>query len=107
MAFFDFRNKISRNILERDLRRATPIEWNDYCTSREMIRIFNRQRPGLIFDRLSGQSFALKRPNRIFFYDNSRTSKGKQCFPNRAAHVSRKLDFDWHFTVLNNDALRV
>ena len=72
-----------------------------------MIRILNRQRPGLIFDHLSDHSFALKRPNLIFFYDNSQTRKGKQCFPNCAAYVSRKLDFDWHSTVLNNDALRV
>lgn len=97
---------VSRCILDHDYRRATPLEWADYCTSKELIRIFNSKCPGTLFDPLESQSYLIKRPLSVHFFDTSNSRIGRQCFHNRAAAISSKLTFDWHFQDLSNDKIR-
>ena len=62
-----YQQTISREILEHDLRRATPLEWTNYSTA----RIYNTGLPFLIFKGMESQSNVVKRPQRQRFYDIS------------------------------------
>jgi len=107
LCYWDFRNEIPREIIDHDLKRAVPQEWASYSTAKELIRIFNTGTPPLLFSNLRSQSYLVQRPQRVLFYDVSQRKVGSQCFPNRVASLSKRLDFDWHFGNLNSDQIRV
>jgi len=104
---FDFKGTISRDILDRDLQRATPIEWMDYCVATEMVRIFNTGAPLSLFERLRNNCYTVSRPSRIKVFDSSKTKIGKQCFENKCASVALKLDFPWFNGLCSKDKLRM
>ncbi len=103
----DYRNGVPREILDHDLRRATPSEWNDYSISKEIIRIYKSESPRLLFKELDAQSYQIKRPVNVRFYDTSRTKVGLQALPNKSAKPMNRVDFDWYFETISNDALRI
>ena len=89
VACHDYRNKVHREILDHDYKRATPREWSNYSHSREMIRIFNTQCPPELFSKLQAQSYQVSRPGRVLFFDKSRHIIGMQEFCNRSASISK------------------
>ena len=103
--YFDYRNNISREVLDHDFKRASPTEWSLFATSREMIRIFNSGQPERLYRTLKANSYRLKRPTRLGFYDTSKLKIGRQAFGNRIGTVAKQLDFDWHFSFMSPDSL--
>ncbi len=90
-----------------EYKKATPLEWADYSSARELLRIFNSGLPTRMFDRLSSQSYLVKRPTRVCFFDKSRSRIAAQCFANWAAALSRKILFDWHFSPMSPDHIQI
>jgi len=107
IACYDYRCKISRSILDSDYRRATPKEWMNYGTAREFIRIYQSGTPTSLFERLDKQSYRTNRPQLAKFFDVSRSKIGLQTFSNKVANVSKSVTFDWFYTRLSQDALRI
>jgi hypothetical protein len=103
VGIYDFKNKVSRDLLDHDFKRATPREWSNYSVAQEMIRIFVSKCPSSLFTRLEPQGYLINRPTRMRFYDASRTRIGHQCFENKVSRISTKLTFDWFSRNLSKD----
>ena len=71
-----------------------------------MIRIYNTRSPRSLFHRLDGQAFNTHRPLYKRFFTVNRIRVGLQVLPNKVAPISRKLNFDWHFTLHSPDSIR-
>ncbi len=105
---YDFRNKVSRDILDHDYRRVTPVEWSKYSSARESIRLYKSGTPHNLFKRLDSQSYSISRPFAAKrFFENSTLKIGRQTLPNKVASTLNKLDFDWHYTQQSSDLLRI
>ena len=104
---YDFHNKIPRHILDHDFKRATPREWARYCISREYIRVYTSQSPKALFEMLDRQVYHTNRPLMLRFYDNSKKQVGRQTFANTVSQVSKDVQFDWFYTRLSPDQLRI
>ena len=61
----DYRQRVSREIIDHDFKRATPLEWADYSSARELLHIFNSGKPTKMFERLQSQSYTVRRPSGI------------------------------------------
>jgi len=107
IACHDYKCSVSRGVLDHDYRRATPKEWMNYGVAREFIRIYQIGTPVGLFERLDKQSYRTSRPQLVKFYDTSRTRIGLQIFSNKVAIVSKNVEFDWFFSKLSQDALRI
>ncbi len=96
MGYFDYKNSISRDVLDHDFKRANPSEWGQYTLSRELIRIFNSGCPQGLYMRLEENSYVLSRPTRVRFFDSSTFKIGRQAIGNRVLSLVKNLAFDWH-----------
>ena len=81
---------MSREIIDHNFKRATPIEWADYSLACELLCIFHSGKPTKMFERLLSQSYTVKRPSGIRFYDKSQSKVGAQCFVNRSVAIAKK-----------------
>jgi hypothetical protein len=107
VSFFGFHNKVPHQILDHDYMRATPKEWMNYCVSCEFIHIYTCQSPQSLFQRLDDQSYQLKRQQLVKFYYNSHQKIGLQVFSNKVPIVSGQLNFDWYYSRLSLDSLKL
>ena len=85
-----------------------PSEWTNYVVSREAICIFSSTQPVSLFKRMDDQSYRINRPTlTLKFFENGLTKMCSQIFSNKAARSLGRLNFDWYYTVLSKDRLRV
>ncbi len=97
----------NKKIIDHDFKRATPLEWADYSSAHELLRIFNSGKPSKMFERLLSQSYTVKRPLGIRFYNKSRGTVGAQCFVNRSVAIAKKILFDMSFSTMSSDSIRI
>jgi len=92
----DFRNKLSRNEVTNQCKRATPSQWSNYCNAKMAITLTNLGKMGpRISDQLTTKCYINdRRPGRGTFPDTSRLKIGRNAFTNRL-EMMKKINFDW------------
>jgi len=69
--------------------------------------VMKSRTPSIHHSSLVKTSYATKRnPNKLLFYDASRTKLGHQALGNRLAHIINNLDFNFHVT-MTDDQIRI
>lgn len=95
----DYENRLSRQTIDNQIKRATPKQISDYSLARTIIKTYTTPNSPLM-PICKRSSYKLTRlPNRVLFYDASKNKIGKNCLNNRIHEISKKLTFDW----LNRD----
>lgn len=64
--------------------------------------------PNGLFTKLDAQSYRIERPKPLVrFFEKGRTRVSNQTFPNKSAIVSKDLRFDWYYSRMSDDSLRM
>jgi len=91
----DFKCEISRDIIDLQIKRATPKEYSDYCLARTVIMSHNCKN-SFLKEICKQNSYTISRkPGQIFFFDNSRLKLEKQSISNRINEVFKAINFPW------------
>jgi hypothetical protein len=101
----DFKCTVPLEVLDHDLKRATPSEWNDYNVLKEII--LKSTSPSSLFKRLDAQAYRTNRPLNIRFFDKSSTKVRLQVISNKSARTMHRVNFDWYYEKISNDGLRI
>ncbi len=88
VGIFDFKNQVSREIIDLNFKRITPREWSEYSISQIMIRVFTSKSPESLFTCLNSHAYFINRPQRLRFFDSSKTRVGFQCIENKVGIVA-------------------
>jgi hypothetical protein len=101
--------KYKRQELTESCQRATPDQWTQFITASRVIKIMCDREPTILFNQLTNCYFEQRRyPGIGYFYDSSRTKKGRQSIPNRLAFM-RSISYPWNFPEkpMSNDLIRI
>ena len=103
----DFKLVLKRNELTKICERATPEEWSKFITSSRVIKTLRDTQPTILYQKLMNTYFEERRkPGVGFFYDSSRTKKGRQSLQNRLLFM-RSINHSWFGHNLSDDSIRI
>jgi len=91
----DFDMKISRNTIDTLIKRANPKEFSKYCCARTIINAFNMKTFSSIKNICTNNYSIVRKPGRLFFFDNSKNKVEKNSIENRVDLTFKALDFPW------------
>jgi len=91
----DHQNLISRDIIDRTIKRAKPIELSNFCLARTIIKTYTVKNPPLIHLCNSTAYSTQRKPGQLFFYDSSKCKIGKNSVQNRLKYVFDSIKFPW------------
>lgn len=98
----DFRNKLSRQDIDKKTQRATPLEWAQYAVASIVIKLYNKADTPIV-NLLRTSSYVNDRqPGKAKFTDRSRLKIGRQSIVNRIGPIFAKIDFDWIGVISDN-----
>jgi len=96
MILNDFECKISRNVIDVTIKRATPNEFSKYCCARTVINAFNSKTHSPIKDICNNNKYEIARkPGRYFFFDSSKNKAEKNSIENRIDEAFKEINFQW------------
>jgi len=102
----DYKRVMHKKELITRCKRATPSEWAQYSTSSKVIKIIRDKCPPIINERLRSSLYVeSRRPGLGFFFDNSKSKRGKQSIQNRLPFF-KNLMAQWMDNGINDDAIR-
>ena len=102
----DFKSKMSRDLINRITKCASPQELLDFKVSKLLISICNNSEPFALFSDLLLHVLPKRRSeSRPKFVDTSTLKIGKQSFSNRLS-CARKINFDWYGRNLSTHSIR-
>ena len=91
----DFRSVLSRSIIDKLAKRASPSELDNYKIAKMLISINANAAPFTLFHELLSHSVVERRSEgRPKFIDLSVLKIGRQSFANRLS-VAKSIKFDW------------
>jgi len=91
----DYDRTMSRNSINIMIKRATPMEYSNYCTARTVIKNMSNVNSPL-FEICKSNSYQTQRkPGQYFFFDNSRNKIGKNSINNRITEQFKSINFQW------------
>jgi len=98
-----FGKEKTRDELDATGCRATPDEWANYSTAKQLARMVNTGSPRRLLCNTLMNAFAEKRqPGRLQFYDDSLRKIGRQSYRNRLMCVARQMKFKWTITPITS-----
>jgi len=102
----DWKKKKKRAELDL-IGRAKPTKWMSYATGTLVTKIMRDKLPVCLFDKLSQTVYHERRkPDKLLFYDGSKTKQGFQGIQNRIKEIFDKFDCD-NYSVISDDQLRI
>jgi len=102
----DWKKRKRREDLDK-IGRAKPSLWAKYSTANLVLKVMKTQLPQTLHASLVNNSYATRRnPDKLLFYDASRTILGHQALGNRLAHIIDNLDFNFHVN-MTDDQIRI
>jgi len=102
----DWKKRKRRSDLDK-IGRAKPSLWAKYATSNLVLKVMKNRTPSTLHSALVKTSYATRRnPDKLLFYDASRTRIGFQAIGNRLANVINHLDFTFNVN-MSDDLIRI
>lgn len=103
----DYKLVLKRHELTRICERATPDEWSKFITSSRVIKTLRDAQPTILYQKLLSTYFEERRKPKVgFFFDSSKSKKGRQSLQNRLLFM-RSLNFPWKDLPLSDDLIRI
>ena len=91
----DFKNSKNREEIDSIAKRATPIEWANYCIASTVIRLYNKSDTRIANELRSAAYVNDRLPHRARFIDRSKLKIGRQSIKNRIGNLFSRISFDW------------
>jgi len=108
-ALRDFKCRVSRDMLNKECKHATPIMWHRYATSSLIIKCLRDGSPQLLTEEIKLTLHTQRRTqHQGRFYDNSKGKVSRHHIGNRVTFMN-DLKFDWLNldTDLSDNAIRI
>jgi len=103
----DFKYRKSKEQLNLECKRATPVMWHKYSSASMVIKCIRDGSPQLLNEEVSRNLYTQRRSvNRERFFDNSKGKVGRHRLRNRITFMN-DLDFDWLNVRINDDRIRI
>ena len=79
LAFCDFKCRVPRWKLTKELKRATPLEWSRYAVASSVLKINRNKMPVNLYNLIQDNLYFERRyPSLAKFFDSSKSKIGKQ-----------------------------
>jgi hypothetical protein len=95
MLLGDFRNVMKRDEIDSITKRATPIEWANYCITSTVIWLYNQSYTRIANELRSAAYVNDRLPYRARFIDKSKLQIGRQAIKNRIGNLFSRISFNW------------
>jgi len=103
----DFKYRKSKEQLNLECKRATPVMWHKYSSASLVIKCIRDGSPQLLNEEICRNLYTQRRSvNRGRFFDNSKGKVGRHRLGNRITFMN-DLDFDWLNVRINDDRIRI